>query len=653
MAKTNSSLWEVQNNKIVLATCNLNQWALDFDGNLERTLESIKEAKAKGAKYRLGPELELSGYSCEDHFLEMDTFMHCEQSLAAILEGDSTVNMLCDIGCPILHNNVRYNCRVFCLDQKIVLIRPKVFLADDGNYREKRFFTGWDSSKKNLEDHPLSDVLRKVTGQKTVPMGLGILALEETMLASEICEELWTARSPHINLFLSGVEIVTNGSGSHHELRKLDSRLNLMKNATGKCGGIYVYSNHRGCDGNRLYFDGSSLICCNGELLAQASQFSLNDVEVITAVVDLENVRSYRGVAASLQEQSSQTPQWPVINLRHFSLRNTADEHGHALIESVGIKSRIHSPEEECCKGPACWLWDYLRRSGAVGYLLPLSGGADSASVAAIVRIMAILAAQSALSGNQQVIADIQRIFNQNNTRSSILESLPRSGASSKYCDASSTVNSDQETILANEISYQVLHTIYLGTENSSFNTQDRAARLASSVHGYHSTIFFDDVVRSVLNVFTLISGRRPKFLSQGGSTAEDLALQNIQARLRMVLSYLCAQLFPWIRGNQGFLLVLGSANVDEALRGYMTKYDCSSADVNPIGGMSKGDLKRMLHWVANHYRLDVLREISSAAPSVSFRHMHYVFKIIAAHYCNFIVFNFRRSCGPLRREEM
>ena len=57
---------------------------------------------------------------------------------------------------------------------------------------------------------------------------------------------------------------------------------------------------------------------------------------------------------------------------------------------------------------------------------------------------------------------------------------------------------------------------------------------------------------------------------------------------LRMVMAYLCAQLLPWVRGRQGFLLVLGSANVDEALRGYMTKYDCSSADINPIGGICK-----------------------------------------------------------------
>ena len=71
---------------------------------------------------------------------------------------------------------------------------------------------------------------------------------------------------------------------------------------------------------------------------------------------------------------------------------------------------------------------------------------------------------------------------------------------------------------------------------------------------------------------------------ADGGSLAENLALQNIQARLRMVVAFLLAQLTPWTRGRVGYLLVLGSANVDETLRGYLTKYDCSSADVNPIG---------------------------------------------------------------------
>lgn len=57
------------------------------------------------------------------------------------------------------------------------------------------------------------------------------------------------------------------------------------------------------------------------------------------------------------------------------------------------------------------------------------------------------------------------------------------------------------------------------------------------------------------------------------------------------------AQLLPTpkIRNTSGYLLVLGSANVDEALRGYYTKYDCSAADINPIGGICKEDLKKFL----------------------------------------------------------
>jgi len=42
-----------------LAVAQLNQWALDFEGNCERIIESIKIAKEKGATFRVGPELEI------------------------------------------------------------------------------------------------------------------------------------------------------------------------------------------------------------------------------------------------------------------------------------------------------------------------------------------------------------------------------------------------------------------------------------------------------------------------------------------------------------------------------------------------------------------------------------------------------------------
>lgn len=88
-----------------------------------------------------------------------------------------------------------------------------------------------------------------------------------------------------------------------------------------------------------------------------------------------------------------------------------------------------------------------------------------------------------------------------------------------------------------------------------------------------------DSVVTAVRSLFGYVTGVRPQFRSHGGSNAENLALQNIQvgliqstlhlahlmqARLRMVLAYMFAQLLPWVRGKSGGLLVLGSANVDE-----------------------------------------------------------------------------------------
>ena len=76
------------------------------------------------------------------------------------------------------------------------------------------------------------------------------------------------------------------------------------------------------------------------------------------------------------------------------------------------------------------------------------------------------------------------------------------------------------------------------------------------------------------------MTGFEPRFKAHGGSDVENLALQNIQARQRMVTAYYFAQMLPTVRKRRGGggLLVLGSANVDESLRGYMTKYDCSSA---------------------------------------------------------------------------
>jgi NAD+ synthase (glutamine-hydrolysing) len=77
--------------------------------------------------------------------------------------------------------------------------------------------------------YTLPRVISHVTGQLTVPLGDGILALNDVTVAPEVCEELFSPVSPHSLLALNGVELFTNGSGSHHQLRKLHYRVELMK----------------------------------------------------------------------------------------------------------------------------------------------------------------------------------------------------------------------------------------------------------------------------------------------------------------------------------------------------------------------------------------------------------------------------------------
>lgn len=84
---------------------------------------------------KAGPELEVPGYGCEDHFTEVDTVEHSWEVIAELLKDDVTCDVVCDIGMPVVHRGVRYNCRVFILNRRLLLIRPKMAMADDGNYR--------------------------------------------------------------------------------------------------------------------------------------------------------------------------------------------------------------------------------------------------------------------------------------------------------------------------------------------------------------------------------------------------------------------------------------------------------------------------------------------------------------------------------------
>lgn len=89
------------------------------------------------------------------------------------------------------HKNIRYNCRIIAHNKKILLIRPKIYLANDGNYREMRYFTGW-GRVKYVEEYYLPRMIAEITGQRKVPFGDAVISTYDTCIAAETCEELFT-----------------------------------------------------------------------------------------------------------------------------------------------------------------------------------------------------------------------------------------------------------------------------------------------------------------------------------------------------------------------------------------------------------------------------------------------------------------------------
>ncbi|XP_073433486.1 glutamine-dependent NAD(+) synthetase-like [Dendrobates tinctorius] len=154
-------------------------------------------------------------------------------------------------------------------------------------------------------------------------------------------------------------------------------------------------------------------------------------------------------------------------------------------------------------------------RSPLGGFLLPLSGGVDSSAVACIMFSMCRLVCQAVAAGNDDVLSDVRQVVG----------------------DAVYNPRTPQD------LCSRLLTTCYMATENSSRETRERAGMLSQQIGSYHLTPNIDAAVKAVIGVFTMVTGKAPQFRVHGGSSPENLALQNVQARIRMVDAYLFAQL--------------------------------------------------------------------------------------------------------------
>lgn len=572
-------MFNLKQGKAKVCHCCLNQSAMDFEGNKSRIIDSIKFARQEKCFYRVGPEMEVPGYSCDDHFKEIDLYHHCWEVVADILREGLSDGIVIDLGMPVIHRSVAYNCKIILYNGKVVLIRPKMHLADEENYREKRYFIPYQPpADLSLDTHYLPDLIREITGESSCPFGYSHLRFRDGLIGIEICEEVWRINSKSRPSYLN-CDIIMSSSASHFQTNKMQTRFNMIKELIQKSDGTYIYCNLLGFDGGSVYFDGANMAISKEGILQYTKPCSFRESVSKVLVVNILQTKNDRLADINFMDEAAQIAKIPEI----FIDMNIA--HCEEPATPVLKDFTFEDPAKQHMLAASGYLWDYMRKSGASGLFLPLSGGADSGITALIVYYMCFRLEDYISRGATDVLKNLQKVIGDD----TYVPTCPK------------------------DICKRLFSTCYMGSENSSSLTRKRARDLAEFVGSDHSEVEIDGIANEFKALIKKFFDVILKFQAHGGTWQEDIAIQNLYARIRMVLSYLLAQLTAIKKKTRSFYLVLACGNLDETLTGYYTKYDCSSGDLNLIGSMSKVDIKNCLKYLHKTLGAGIIKDILEA----------------------------------------
>ncbi len=521
---------------IKVAAATLNQTPLDWDGNRRNIRAAMEAARGAGVSVLCLPELCITGYGCEDAFLAPATERLAFEVLGELLP--ATKGLVVSFGLPVRHNKAVFNCCALVADGVLLGLVAKRALAGDGIHYEPRWFKPWPAGRRSTrtlfhEEVPLGDLYFDIGGVK---------------LGFEICEDAWIAERPGVALSQRAVDLILNPSASHFAFDKHEIRRRLVLEGSRAFGVSYVYANLLGNEAGRAIYDGDALIATQGRIVAQARRFSYSDFELISATVDVELPRTQRGVLSSFAPQVEALPGECVSST--FQLPE-ARPTPNVLTDTVWEGSR-ELREEEFARAIALALFDYLRKSRSSGFVVSLSGGADSAAVACLVGLMAKFAtAELGLSGF-----------------SARLPALP----------ALKSAVSERDLVA------RLLTTAYQSTKNSGAVTRAAARSVAEALGARHWELDVDAFADNYVRLIESALGRPLAWQS------DDLALQNIQARVRAPS--------VWLLANVEHALLLATSNRSEAAVGYATMDGDTAGSISPIAGIDKAFIRRWLLWL-------------------------------------------------------
>ena len=547
---------------IKVAAAVLNQTPFAWAENQANILEAIRRARAEAATVLCLPEMAITGYGCEDAFFAPGL----QETAFAVLEviAAETKGMVVSVGLPLYFEKALYNAAALLVDGRIAGFAAKRFLAGDGIHYEPRWFKEWPAGERDFVER----------GDARYPIGDVVFDVDNIRIGFEICEDAWVANRPGADLALRGVDVILNPSASHFAFGKFAVRQRFVIEGSRAFGVAYLYANLLGNEAGRVIYDGGALIASGGELLARGRRFGFGDVEIATAVIDIESNR--REQARRGSHRPRHDAEGGVIELP-FTWPARVPAAPPAIVRSWEDGESIK--EEEFGRAVALGLWDYLRKSRSEGYVVSISGGADSAACAVLVAMAVELAiGELGLPG--------------------ALARIPQARRAAGAADARAAV-------------HELLTCAYQATKNSGDVTRTAAEQVSEAVGARFHLLDVDALVDGYVGIVEKAIGRALTW------ERDDVALQNIQARVRSPSI--------WMLANLANALLVSTSNRSEAAVGYATMDGDTSGGLAPIAGIDKTFLRRWLRWMestgpAGLHPVPALSFINAQQPTAELR---------------------------------
>jgi NAD+ synthase (glutamine-hydrolysing) len=512
--------------KLKIGGATVNQTPIDWQNNTANIVAALEAAKKENIQLLCFPEMCITGYGCEDLFLSDWVPERAWKELEQIAV--YCTNIIVCLGLPIKIKNISYNGAAVIENQVIKGITLKQNMALDGVHYEPRWFTPWQPN----------EVIEITRNGKTIPVGDVIYQAHGITFGFEICEDAWRVDRPGYRLCKRGVDLIVNPSASHFALGKSELReKQVVIEGSQKFTCAYLFVNLLGNEAGRMIYDGDIIIGQHGRLLGVNKRLSFKPFNLLAGTIDFDNA------------ENSQ------------------------LLPELDSKEK----NKEFARAESLALFDYLRKSKARGFVLSLSGGADSSCCA-------VLVAEMVRSGIEELGLEA--------FCKSLFMAIPN--------DQHLTTNIQQ--LITNKL----LTTAYQGTKNSSVETFNAAKQLAESIGAVFESWLIDDEVNSYSTKIEQVLVRQLTW------ETDDIALQNIQARTRSPII--------WMLANIKQSILLTTSNRSEGDVGYATMDGDTSGSLAPLAGIDKPFILQWLRWAETNLNYQGLKWVNNLQPTAELR---------------------------------